>query len=591
MRQASPGFSAPEEVPLHAYQIADTEFVVCDVETTGLSPERNRLTEIALVRIRGGEIVDRYSSLVNPRQFIPPEITRLTGISNEMVYAAPEAAEVLPVAKRFIGDAVFVGHNVRFDRSFVDTTLLRIGGSALQSPMLCTARLARRLMPKKSKASLGVLAAQYGIRINNRHRAGGDAEATARLLLMFLNTLEEEFDVTELGELLTFQNRQIYRITGAPKYYTRLEQQLAELPHLPGVYFFHGKKGEVLYIGKARNLKQRVSSYFYHNIGHTEKIRRLLRSVHGISWKQTETELSALLTESRLIKQYQPDYNTRLKRYRRYPFIRVSMQDEWPRVDWCYDINDDGAEYFGPFRSRFAVEDALDSINKLFGLRECGGAIRPDPAANPCLYYDIKRCSAPCADLVSREEYLREVGDVIRFMQGEHDHVMLRFRERMQKKSDALDFEGAAALRDRIQALERMIRQQRVMVHSVRKQNLAIVTLARGSNVEVHFIKGGMLAAQFLVDQKRIVKKDLLDALRDIYAGRQTELFGGRIEDIDEMRIIASWCLTRRDESTYVDIDTFPKPDDALEPLCELVRCAGWTVAEERVAECEEPNV
>ncbi len=575
-----------QEYALHSYQIADTDFVVCDVETTGLNPERNRLTEIALVRIRSGAIVDRYSSLINPRQFIPPEITQLTGISNEMVYAAPEAAEVLPIVRRFIGDAVFVAHNVRFDRSFVDASLRRVGSEPLQSPMLCTARLARRLTPKKTKASLGALAAQFGIKIRNRHRAGGDAEATALLLLMFLNTLEEEFDVTELSELLTFQNRQIYHITGAPKYYTRLEEQLAELPHTSGVYFFHGKKGEVLYIGKARDLKQRVSSYFYHNIGHTEKIRRLVRSVHGITWKQTETELSALLNESRLIKQHQPDYNTQLKRYRRYPFIRINVQNEWPTVEWCYDIGDDGAEYFGPFRSRFAVEDALDSINKLFTLRECGGSIKPDPDASPCMYFDIKRCGAPCAALTDREEYQRELEDVMRFMQGEHDGVMEHFRERMLRKSEAMDFEGAAVLRDRITAIERMIRQQRLMVHSVRKQNLAIVTLARRSNVEVHFIKGGMLAAQFLVDQKRIARKELETALRDIYAGRQAELFGNRREDIDEMRIIASWCLTRREESSFVDIDSWPDPLEAIDALCDVIRQAG--IVAQDVPEIEE---
>ncbi|MFA6233827.1 MAG: DEDD exonuclease domain-containing protein, partial [Bacteroidota bacterium] len=507
----------------HILQIADTDFVVCDVETTGLHPERNRLTEIALLRVRGNTVIDRYSSLINPRQFIPDEVQRLTGITNEMVYTAPDAIQIMPQVRRFIGDAVFIGHNVRFDRSFVDATLNRCGLEPLQVPNLCTARLARRLIPQKSRTSLGVLAAHFNIRIKNRHRAMGDAEATTLLFLKFLQILEEEFDVHETGELLSFQNRQIYRITGAPKYFTRLQENLAELPHRPGVYFFHDKRGDVLYIGKAKDLKERVSSYFYHNIGHTEKIRRLVRAVHGITWKPMETELSALLAESRFIKQHQPPYNTQLKRYRKYPFIRIDMADDWPTIGWCYDLVDDGADYFGPFRSRFAVEDALDSINKLFMLRECDGAIRPSADAAPCLYHEIKRCGAPCAKLMSGDEYQREVDDIVLFLQGEQDGVLDRLRGRMHRRAENLDFEGAAVLRDRLASVERIILQQQLMVHSVRKQNIIIVTLARRSNVEIHFIKAGMLAAQTLVDQRNLPVRELFTTIEDIYFSRQEE--------------------------------------------------------------------
>ncbi|MBE0643644.1 MAG: DEDD exonuclease domain-containing protein [Bacteroidetes bacterium] len=551
----------------HILQIADTDFVVCDVETTGLHPERNRLTEIALLRIRGNAIVDRYSSLINPRQFIPEEVQRLTGITNEMVYTAPDAIQVMPDVRRFIGDAVFIGHNVRFDRAFVDATLHRCGIEALQVPNLCTARLARRLMPQKSRASLGALAAHYNIRIKNRHRAMGDAEATATVFLKFLQILDEEFDIHETGELISFQNRQIYRITGAPKYFTRLQENLAELPHRPGVYFFHDKRGDVLYIGKARDLKERVSSYFYHNIGHTEKIRRLVRGVHGITWKPLETELSALLNESRLIKQHQPPYNTQLKRYRKYPFIRIDATNDWPTIGWCYDLVDDGAEYFGPFRSRFAVEDALDSINKLFMLRECDGSIKPSPSAVPCLYHDIKRCGAPCAQLMSSEDYQREVDDIVLFLQGEQDGVLDRLRARMHRRAEDLDFEGAAVLRDRLSGVERIIRQQQLMVHSVRKQNLILVTYARRSNVEIHFIKSGMLAAQLLVDQRNVPERELFTQIEDVYFSRQEELFMGGKEDIDEMRIIASWCLTRRDESVVLEVEGCTSAAEAMELL------------------------
>jgi DNA polymerase-3 subunit epsilon len=565
----------PADTPPYHLQIADTDFVVCDVETTGLSPDRNRITDIALIRVRGGQIVDRYATLVNPRQFIPEEIQRLTGITNAMVYTAPDAEEVMRAVREFIGEAIFVAHNVRFDRSFVDATLRRCGMETLQVPNLCTARLARRLIPKKSKKNLGALAAHFNIRIKNRHRASGDAEATAVVLQNFLRILDEEFDTHEVADLLSFQNRQIYRITGAPKYFTRLQENLSELPHSPGVYFFHDKRGDVLYIGKARDLKERVSSYFYHNIGHTQKIHRLVRAVHGITWKAMETELSALLNESRLIKQHQPAFNTQLKRYRKYPFIRIDMADDWPTIGWCYDISDDGAEYFGPFRSRFAVEDALDSINKLFMLRECDGSLKPAAGNTPCLYHEIKRCGAPCALITGREEYMREVDDIVLFLQGEQDSVLDRLRTRMETRAEDLDFEGAAVLRDRIAAVERIIRQQRLMVQSVRRQNLVIITLARRSNVDVHLIKSGMLAAQFLVDQKAVPGDMIRSRMEDVFFSRQEELFTGRREDIDEMRIIASWCLTRRADSTFIDISAEDTIDTVLTRVVTAIAQAG----------------
>jgi DNA polymerase-3 subunit epsilon len=297
--------------------------------------------------------------------------------------------------------------------------------------------------------------------------------------------------------------------------------------------------------------------------------------VHGITWKELETELSALLTESRLIKQHQPAYNTQLKRYRKYPFIRIDVADPWPRINWCYDIADDGAEYFGPFRSRFAVEDALDSINKLFMLRECDGSLHPKEANVPCLYHEIKRCGAPCALLTTSEEYMREVDDIVLFLQGEQDGVLDRLRMRMDKRAEDLDFEGAAVLRDRIAAVERIIRQQRLMVQSVRKQNIVIITLARRSNLDVHLIKSGMLAAQFLVDQKNVPEAMLRSNIEDVFFSRQAELFTGRKEDIDEMRILASWCLTRRDESTFVEIDPAFNIDDAFSRVLAALRQAG----------------
>ncbi|MBL0175668.1 MAG: DEDD exonuclease domain-containing protein [Ignavibacteria bacterium] len=562
-------------LPVHCLQIPDAEFVVCDVETTGLSHEHHRITEIALVKVVDGEIVDRYQSLVNPKQFIPREITALTGITNEMVYDAPTAEEVLPAVKRFVGEAVFVGHNARFDRSFVDATLRRIGDEPLMVPSLCTARLARRLTPTLARKSLGSIAAHLGIRNPRAHRAGGDAETTARVFLQFVQTLAEEFDVLDVAELISFQNKPVYRVTSPPKNFPALKPALDALPHDPGVYFFRDKRKHIVYIGKARDLHDRVHSYFRHNIGHTEKIQRLSKAVASIEWESTETELSALLAEARAIRRHQPRFNTMLKTMRSYPFIRIDRDDPYPTIRWTYDIEDDRAEYFGPFSSRFAVERTLEIIERLFLVRECDGRLKPSASAAPCLYYEIKRCGAPCALLQSHAEYLDEIRRVGQFLHGRHDDVLDGLRAAMEAKAEAMDFEGAAVVRDRLQTLERVVRQQRVMTRSIREQNLVIVTLAKRTNVELHCIKGGMLAKQQLVDQKSIPRVALRALLTEVFGGQQPELFQSSTEDINEMRIIASWCLTRRDESSVVEVDQHAGIPSLLDAVVAAVRDAG----------------
>ena len=560
---------------LHDFQIPDAEFVVCDVETTGLSPERSRLTEIALMRVVDGNIVDTFESLINPRQFISREITALTGITNQMVMNAPDAEEVLPQVKRFIGEGVFVAHNARFDRSFVDATLHRIGAEPLAVPNLCTARLARRLLPNLARKSLGSIAAHLGIRNPRKHRAAGDTATTAHVFIHFLRVLQEEFEITDVAELLSFQNRPVFRVSGVPRHVSRVKPYLDGLPPSPGVYFFHDRQGYVIYVGKAKQLRDRVLSYFTFNVGHTEKVQRLVKAVYSITWKETETELSALLAESRAIKQHQPRFNTLLKNYRKYPFIRIDSTDDYPTVSWSYDIADDGAEYFGPFSSRFAVERVLDTIGKTFLLRECEGRIKPSIDESPCLYHDIKRCAAPCALLQSRDEYLQEVRTVVDFLQGRVSSIQDDMRTQMELRSAALDFERAAVIRDRLAAVERIVRQQQVMVRSIREQDLVIVTLALRTNVEVHLIRAGMLAKQIMVDQKNLAKGFLREQLEQVFFTRQTELFQGRKEDIDEMRIIASWCLRRSDESTVVEVNEIQELDELVELVVTTIRNAG----------------
>jgi DNA polymerase III epsilon subunit family exonuclease len=186
-------------------RIAQTTFVVVDVETTGLSPREGGITEIAMIKVRNGMFWDEFSSLVDPLMPIPFEITTLTGIDDEMVAGAPTAQEVaLPIAE-FLGDGVFTAHNASFDLGFVNSTLAKGNMEPIQNPVLCTCKLARRLLPNLYSKSLGPVTRQLGIENSHRHRAAGDAYATAQVLIRFLDKLQEEFDVTDVRGLMRFQ--------------------------------------------------------------------------------------------------------------------------------------------------------------------------------------------------------------------------------------------------------------------------------------------------------------------------------------------------------------------------------------------------
>ncbi len=185
--------------------ISGTTFVVVDVETTGLSPRDGGITEIAMIKVRNGMLWDEYTTLVNPLMPIPDEVTALTGIDDGMVADAPTAEEVAPAISEFLGSGVFTAHNAPFDLGFVNSTLAKGKIERIQNPVLCTCKLARRLLPNLYSKSLGPVAKQLGIRNSHRHRAAGDAYATAQVLIRFLHKLEEEFEVSDVKGLMKFQ--------------------------------------------------------------------------------------------------------------------------------------------------------------------------------------------------------------------------------------------------------------------------------------------------------------------------------------------------------------------------------------------------
>ncbi|HHY38070.1 MAG TPA: excinuclease ABC subunit UvrC [Clostridia bacterium] len=272
-----------------------------------------------------------------------------------------------------------------------------------------------------------------------------------------------------------------------------LKRKAASLPDSPGVYVFKDEEGRILYVGKAASLKNRVKSYFAPPATLPAKIRAMMARARDLEFIVTDTELEAFVLESNLIKTEKPRYNVLLRDDKHYPYLRVSVNEEWPRVGISRSVKDDGARYFGPYYPSGAVTEVLRLARRLFPMRTCSdNALRN--ARRPCLNYHIGRCPAPCRGLISREEYGRSVDNLCMFLEGRHKDVLVSLTQEMKAAAQALDFEKAAKIRDQIRAIERMGEEQKAI--STIWRDMDVVGLARDEGkacVMALFVRKGRL--------------------------------------------------------------------------------------------------
>ncbi len=235
------------------------------------------------------------------------------------------------------------------------------------------------------------------------------------------------------------------------------KEMVVNLPSLPGVYFFLSRSGEILYIGKAKSLNKRVRSYLYNSKQNRwGKIKRLVQHATQVEYQVCASELEALLLESRLIKHHQPPYNTSLKSVRRSPFIKISTNEDFPKVTIVFKEEADKARYFGPYSSLRWTREVIEVLHRIFPIRTCDGTITPLPDFKPCFSYHLKRCQAPCAAKVNRKAYRAMIRDVIRILEGKYKAVIKKLTIERNQEAIALRFERAAALQKRIEQIERV---------------------------------------------------------------------------------------------------------------------------------------
>jgi DNA polymerase-3 subunit epsilon len=433
--------------------LSDVTFCVIDLETTGGSAATCGITEIGAVKLRGGECLGTFQTLVNPGCAIPPQITVLTGITQSMVLPAPRIEAVLPSLLEFIGDAVIVGHNVRFDMSFVQAALERDERPRLRNQSLDTVALARRLVRDEvPNCKLGTLAERLRLDHRPSHRALDDALTTGDLLHLLIERAGR-LGVTGLDDLITLP-----KMAGhAQASKLRLTENL---PRSPGVYLFRNAHGDVLYVGKATNLRSRVRSYFSGD--ERRKVGALLRETVRIDHIVQPHPLAAAVHEVRLIHKYSPGYNRQSKDWAKYVYVKLTLGETFPRLSVVKETKDDEGLYIGPLSSRSMAHRVIEAIHTAVPLRRCAGRVGRNPSRSaPCAAAQLGVSMCPCAGGVDPEEYRRVVDRTVRGLTTEPDLLLAPLVARIAVLADEERFEEAADMRDRADALAGALSRQR----------------------------------------------------------------------------------------------------------------------------------
>ncbi len=545
VRLRADGHWAIAESDLPDAETALGEFVALDVETTGLRPLHQRIIEVAAIRYQNGAEVARYTSLLNPDKRIPKYIVSLTGIDNEMVDEAPRFPAIADDLVDFLGSSLIIGHNVRFDLAFVNAELKRLGRLELINDRLDTLPLAVKLVPGLRRPSLQVVAEKLGVQPESRrlHRAMVDAALTAGVALRLAERARQE-QIVSLGQLQELAAPARRLKDGRPRGRAPLDRSLLnDIPKAPGVYLMRDAFDHVVYIGKAKNLRDRVSSYFSQPLGYTRKMDGLLESLVRIDVEVVGSELEALLLESQLIGRYQPRYNTAMRAFEHYPFIRVDVSGPWPRLTLAKGRKDDGARYFGPFRNKSGARTAVDLINRTTPLRTCSRSFRDARSyGSPCLELDLGRCMGPCVGRADRDEYMALVRDVVSFLDGQDDALRGRLWTSLEDAAARLDFERAGRLRKDLQSVEVVVAAQRGLREAFETHHALVVLPSPDPQArEVLLVVRGRLWAQVRAF-RRLGVPDLTARL-DRSWGRLTEcgIAPPAHDTVDAINILNRW--------------------------------------------------
>ena len=528
---------------------ATAEFLVVDTETNGLGGDACEVTEVGAVLVGGGELHDRWSSLVRCNRPLGRGIQRFTGITQEMLDDAPVLEAVLPALVRLLENRVLVAHNAAFDRRVLRRSFELIGLDWPDPPVLCTAALARKLLPLQHRRGLGVLADALGIEVRTAHRALADAETCARVLCaLFPRLCANAATVADAVSLSGPRRRPSAagRRKRIPAAAAPPQLDFADLPRDPGVYLFRDDTGRVLYVGKSVSIRSRARAHFAPSSIPADWT--LQATV--VDYQSTNSELGALVLENRLIKRHRPAGNIRLvSRDDRLCYIRCRLDIPFPILEVSSDPAAGHAVTIGPLRGRRLAHELVEQLDSLFGLRHCGRRLKL--REHPSAYGQMGRCLSPCLGDLDPNLYRRRLDEALRmFVDGAdgRDRLLGHVQAQMRQAAAELQYERAAWLRRRLRRLAAILERLSGTLeatHARPRLVLAAHPVDR-SRRDAFWLVGGRLVdwgpvppAPTPEDTAALAERTQISLRR---GGRAGEL-GAHVppDEIDELRILANY--------------------------------------------------
>jgi len=533
--------------------LEETIFSVIDVETTGLSAKSNRIIEIGIVKVKNLKIVDRFESLVNPGTAIPYFITQLTEISNEDVFDAPYFDEILEETKEFIDDSIICGHNFSFDSSFLKYEFMRNGSEPLYNEQLCTMKLARRMFPALRSKSLSSIIKHLKLKNTTAHRALSDAEVTARALIKMIKLLKKDLKIETINELLKYESSVI--TTRNTRIKESLKEDVSSVPNTPGIYYFLNSRGNIIYVGKAKSLRERIRSYFSPTA--PKKAKRITSQARKLKIEITNTELTALLLEAEVIKKINPKHNYQLKRYGHKHFLKVTRNHISPRLEISNHFDFDGDDYFGLFISRKKAETVLEIVDKTFRLRECTD--KEFSKHKKCFLAEIDRCTAPCVDSNSFE-YEEELSGVYEFLFGKNQTALNRLLNKMKEYSDKEKYEKASEVKQLIDMILAQTHKSSLLAEPVNNAN---VLFEVSGTFEKDYIL--LIAGKIYIRNSKLVSTYIFnDALESYYENVIINDYLPTEEDLEKLKISLNWLIKNRNKVRIFYLKEYSSKEELL---------------------------
>jgi DNA polymerase-3 subunit epsilon len=533
--------------------LASAEFVAVDTETNGLARDRCELTEVGAVLVGGGELHDRFQSLVGVAQPLGRGIQRFTGITQGMVDAAPPPEQVLPQLAEMLRGRILVAHNARFDERVLRQAFERAGLEWPNPPVLCTVALARRLAPLQQKRGLGALADGLGIEVAAVHRALPDAETCARVLCALFPRLCA--NARTVGEALGLLRPRRAARTAAPKRRAGSRPDLSVLPKDPGVYIFRDADGRALYVGKSVCLRTRARAHFTRPTTWTGQAEH-------VDYQATRSELGALLLENRLIKALKPPGNVQLKAEPDgYVYLRCRFDIAYPILEVAAAPVAGHALCVGPVRGRAAAQELVEQLNSLFELRHCGRGL--PRRTNPSAYGQMGRCLSPCLGDLDPNLYRERLDAALSlFMAGEDGGAALlaHVEGQMRAASAAQRYERAAWLHRRLRRLEALLARLGGVLRAAHTGARLVLAPhpARDGVYDAFWIVGGRVAdwGPCPEDAEEVEARTAVALRRAVPAG-----LGGWLpaDELVEARIVGAWLAGH--EAPALELDPAPAPE------------------------------